>query len=190
MKTSTKWIIGVVAVLMVATLGVAAMAASLFTVSRSESGSGGDPEPQPVPTTVAAPIEDGSWFGFVTIVGDRTNPPLTVDLADLLTGKEAHDAAVKAGVISEDEELPNDMYIVNDKTENVDIEVAADADIEVLSADHPGESLSIGLADLSALYHGTYSGPAVYGIVDGQPIAMQLTVKDGKVIAATAVYLP
>jgi hypothetical protein len=46
------------------------------------------------------------------------------------------------------------------------------------------------VSELMALYEGTYSGPPVYGIVPGTPIAMNVTISDGLVTSAGAVYLP
>ncbi|MGB8360138.1 MAG: hypothetical protein WCE80_01925, partial [Acidimicrobiia bacterium] len=85
MKTSTKWIIGIVGFALAAALAAALGVISLlFPVQRVVDGS-----PEPV---VEASIADGDWFALVTVGEDDTGAiTLEVDLADLLTGQEAHD---------------------------------------------------------------------------------------------------
>jgi hypothetical protein len=115
---------------------------------------------------------------------------LGVDLAEMLTGQAAHDAAVEAGVISEDEDLPNDFFIDNPESVYELVYLADSPEITVLSGDDPSERLIIDVDQLVALYEGSYAGPPVYGIVAGEPIVMDLFIRDGLVADADAVYLP
>lgn len=184
MKTSTKWIIGIVGFALVAALAAALGVISLlFPVQRVVDGS-----PEPV---VEAPIADGDWFAFVTVGEDETGAiTLGVDLAEMLTGQEAHDAAVEAGVISPDEDLPNDFFIKNDAVVLESMHLSDSAVIEVISADDTSTHIDVTPQQLAALFNGTYVGGEVYGVAVGEPIPMDVTIEDGEVTSAVAVYLP
>lgn len=171
------------ATLRVTLAGLLAMAA----VACSGSGSlDGGEEPEPVPA-----IEDGDWFAFVMVGEDESGAmTLGVDLADLLSGEEARQAAIADGVIGEDEDLPNDFYIDNPDQVYELLHLADKSEIVVLSGTDPGEELRIDADQLAALYHGEYAGEPVYGIIAGEPIAMNVTVADGVITAASMVYLP
>lgn len=191
MQKSTKWIIGVLVfiVLSVVAAGLGVMA--LLLPVRVETDSG-QVDPIPVTETVIAPaIPDGDWFALVSVGEDEIGEvTLAVDLAEMLSGQAARDAAVAAGVISEGEDLPNDFFIHNPEPV---VEVAYlddQADITVLSGEDVGKDLVIDANQLAALYQGEYVGPPVYGIIAGQPIAMELTIRHGLVTRAGAVYLP
>lgn len=189
MNTSTKWIVGVVTGAIVVGLVVVAAVAGLLYPIRSE------PTPTTGPIVTETPAEterlaDGEWFGFVTVEGEFGPTVVTVDVAEMLTGEPAREAAVKAGVIGEDEPLPNDFFIDNPDSRVVSMEVAPDAEITVLSGESPDRVLTIDGVTLEALFNGSYEGPAVYGIAPGQPIAVNLTVSDGMVTFLEAVYLP
>ena len=184
MKTSTKWIIGIVGFVLVAAVAAVLGVISLFfPVERVVDGS-----PEPV---VEAPIADGEWFAFVTAGEDETGAiTLGVDLADMLTGQEAHDAAVDAGVISPDEDLPNDFFIKNDAKVLELMHFSEDAVIQVISADDVTAHLDVTPEQLAALYNGTYVGGEVYGVAVGEPVPMNVTIEDGVITSAVAVYLP
>jgi hypothetical protein len=184
MKTSTKWIIGIVGFALVAALAAALGVISLlFPVQRVVDGS-----PEPV---VEAQIADGDWFAFVTVGEDETGAiTLGVDLADMLTGQEAHDAAVEAGVISPDEDLPNDFFIKNDVVASESMHLSDNAVIEVIPADDVSTHIAVTPEQLAALFDGTYVGGEVYGVAVGEPIPMYVTIEDGLVTSAVAVYLP
>jgi hypothetical protein len=108
----------------------------------------------------------------------------------MLTGQAAHDAAVEAGVISEGEELPNDFFIDNPESVVELVHFTDSPAITVLSGDDPGERLVVDVSQLVALFEGSYVGPPVYGIPAGEPIVMDLVIRDGLVASADAVYLP
>lgn len=189
METSTKWLIGIVVFMAVAIVLVGLGVLGLVFPITTDSGSGG-PDPVPAPQPVVS-IPDGDWFAFVTVGEDETGEvTLGVDLAELLSGQEAHDAAVEDGVIGEDEDLPNDFYIDNPEIVNELLHLADEPQISVLSGDDPAQRMSIDTATLVSLYDGTYQGPPVYGIVAHTPIAMDVTIEEGLVSVADAVYLP
>jgi len=184
MKTSTKWIIGIVGFVLVAALAaVLGVISLIFPVERVVDGS-----PEPV---VEATIADGDWFAFVTAGEDETGAiTIGVDLADMLTGQEGHDAAVDAGVISPDEDLPNDFFIKNDAKVLELMHFSDDAVIQVISADDVTAHLDVTPEQLAALYNGTYVGGEVYGVAVGEPVPMNVTIEDGVITSAVAVYLP
>lgn len=64
------------------------------------------------------------------------------------------------------------------------------AQVKVVSSADPGSTLGITPGDLLEVYSGQKVDDAIYGIVAGQPIAMNLTIADGMVTRADAVYLP
>jgi hypothetical protein len=156
----------------------------------------GEPTPttQPTPTTEAPgepALADGEYFGFVTVGRDESGEiTLGVDLAEMLTGEEAREAAVEAGDIEEGEDLPNDFFIANPDIVMELVDIADDAEITVISGSDTSQSITVDTVQLESLYEGTYSGDAVYGIVAGQPIVMDLVIEGGVVTEAHAVYLP
>ncbi|HUF16019.1 MAG TPA: hypothetical protein VMQ46_09010 [Acidimicrobiia bacterium] len=191
MQTSTKWIIGILGFLAVAVVVFGLAVLGLFLPVRVDSGQGGGgPTPGTEPPGVPG-VPDGEWFGLVMVGEDETGEvTLGVDLAEMLTGQAAHDAAVEAGVISEGEDLPNDFFIDNPESVYELVYLADSPEITVLSGDDPSERLIIDVDQLVALYEGSYAGPPVYGIVAGEPIVMDLVIRDGLVADADAVYLP
>lgn len=83
----------------------------------------------PDPPTPEPVIEDGKHFVFVKKgkVGDPAT--LTFDLAILLTGKEAEQAAADAG---DEVPVPNDVYIINDNPKLRTVALAPTAKILLL----------------------------------------------------------
>jgi len=144
-------------------------------------------------TTVPAmaPIDDGTWFAFVTVGEDESGAmTLGVDLAEMLTGEQARAEAVADGVIGEGEDLPNDFYIDNDEQVLELVQVAEDARFTLISGNDTSESVVVDGPVLAEIYAGTHTGEPVYGIVPGMPIPMDVIIVDGLVSGATAVYLP
>lgn len=190
MQSSTKWIIGALVVLGVSVVAVGLGVLALFVPVRGATDSGDDGLTV-VTEAPGVPIEDGEWFALVTVGEDETGQlTLGVDLAEMLSGQAAHDAAVEAGVIDSADELPSDFFIDNPQSALELMHFEDEATITVLSGEDPGTGIVIDDESLMALYEGTYVGPAVYGIVAHQPIAMDLTVRNGRVASASAVYLP
>ncbi len=184
MNTSTKIILAIGG-LLVLLLGAVGGALGLFLPGDVEvTGTGDDPVP------VEDQLADGDWFGYVTVNGDGDVVTLGVDVAEILTGQAAHDAAVDAGLIEADEELPNDMFILDDETRVFTHTLDGSALIRVLDGNQPWVQLDVTPPELLGLYDGTYDGAPVYGIVPGTPIPMNVTVAGGVVSSAEAVYLP
>ncbi len=143
-----------------------------------------EPEPEPA-------LPDGTVFAMVTVGSDESGETtLGVDVAEMLSGEEARDAAVADGVIEEGEDLPNDFYIDNDETEYELLHLSDDAEIRVISGTDTGQMISIGEEQLIELWEGDYAGEPIYGIVASVPMAMNVTVADGVITEAEAVYLP
>jgi hypothetical protein len=137
------------------------------------------------------PIPDGTWFGFVTVGEDESGAiTVGVDLADMLSGEEARAAAVEDGQIGEGEDLPNDFYIDNDEEVLELLHVSDDAQFDLISATDISQKVLVDAETLAEVYEGTYSGEPIYGIPPGTPIAMDVTITDGLVSGADAVYLP
>ncbi len=180
MSASVKLALGAVVA-----LGAALGLAAALSVFPFESDDGGQPPP---PT---ASIDDGKWFAMVTVGEDETGAmTLGVDLAEMLTGEEARQAAIADGVIGEDEDLPNDFYIDNPDRVYELIRMGENSEIEVISGDDVNQTLSLDPSEFAALYQGTYVGSPVYGVVPNEPMAMNVTIQDGLAVSASAVYLP
>jgi hypothetical protein len=63
------------------------------------------------------PNGDIKGMGFITKVWEKDGVRyLSIDYAEMLTGEEARQAAIEAGVIEPDEDLPNDYFIRNVNT--------------------------------------------------------------------------
>lgn len=183
MQSSTKLVIGIFAFLGLSVISVVLGLFGLFQVSSVV-----DDEQPPVLET---PIADGEWFAFVTVGTDESGAIVPgVDLAEMLSGQEAHDAAVEAGVITEDEDLPNDFFIRNEAVVLELMKFSDDAEIKVISAVDVSSYVDVTAEQLVALYNGTYVGSEVYGVAVGQPIAMDIVVENGEIVSAVAVYLP
>lgn len=169
------------------------LALALVGCSTSLGNAAGEEDPVPpttTPTTAPASLADGEWFGFVAVVRDGEKLILSFDDAEMLTGDDARQAAVDAGLIEPGEDVPNDFFIANPDPTAVELQVASGAEFFVLSGMDPGVELVTDIDGIESLYSGSYDGPPVYGIVPDSPIAMQVDVSGGELIEAHAVYLP
>lgn len=145
----------------------------------------GEDEPDQLP-----PPADGVWFAFIQAGGPGSDGQIVIDPAEMLTGDEAHDAAVDAGVIGEDEDLPNDFFILNPDDEMYLVGFSPSAEISVLPAMDLESPLTVSGADLVSILTGSYAGDEIYGVVAGEPAAFEVTVSGGVVTEAEQVYLP
>lgn len=188
MTTSSKVILGLgIAVVLVALVAVALVA--VFVPVTRVSTSDKPSTTTTIPASAHA-LSDGSWFGWVRVEQAATGVELIVDPAAILTGDEAHAAAVAAGVIAPHEDLPNDFFVDNPARESFTNLVSPDATMVVQSAVDPAEQIYLTPEDLHRLFNGTYEGHLIYGMIPGQSIPMTLTVANGLVTAANQVYLP
>lgn len=143
-----------------------------------------DPEP-------VAALPDGKVFAMVTVGSDETGATtLGVDVAEMLSGEEAREAAVEDGVISEGEDLPNDFYIENDEHVLELLPFSDDPSIVVISGNDTSQLIEIDVDMLSQLWNGDYNGEPIYGIVPSVPIPMEVTVADDFITSLEMVYLP
>jgi hypothetical protein len=194
MRTSTKAFAATIAV-----TAMTALVAACGGVSGSERSTTTTTAP---PTTTTAPptttspadqpplLEDGEWFGFVTTDSSGGVVQLLIDPAEMLSGQKAHDAAVEAGYITEDEDLPNDFFIANPDDQSYLVPVAGDATITVLSGEAVDRALTVSIDDLASIFDGTYEGEVVYGILPGILVPFDVTIVDGEVTVVAQVYTP
>lgn len=164
------------------------LAVALGACAQEDTGETSLP-PTSAPPATEAPLEEGEHFGLVN-VDESDEIVLGIDLAEMLTGEEAREAAVEEGFIEEDEELDTDFYISNPEQVIELVPIAPDAEITVISGTDTAQKIEVDAATFKTLYDGTYTGDPVYGIVAGQPIAMDLVIEDGMVSEAHAIYLP
>ena len=165
---------------------------ALLLAACSDGGEGGDTTTTAAPassTTADTPaMEDGVWFAFVQVGGDEG--VLGVDPAQMLTGEEARLAAVDAGVIGEGEDLPNDFFILNEAEAFESVPIGDGAEFVLISGDDTSQQVIVDASTFAQIYSsGTHDQP-VYGIPGGVPIVMNVTIEDGMVTGAEAVYLP
>jgi hypothetical protein len=133
----------------------------------------------------SVPTSTEEFFAFVVSIDDSE---MTFDRAEILTGEEAHDAAVTAGVIGEDEDLPNDFFIANPDEESQTAALSAAGTYVLLGFDE-GQAIEEVAVDRDELVAALQDGEGYYGIVVGET-PMTLVISGGKVISATQVYFP
>ena len=180
MRASAKWAIGALAL----AAGALSLAASLSVFPFEREAEAEPPEPSPA-------LADGRYFAFVIAGIDETGAhSMGVDLAEMLTGEKARRAAVEDGVIEEGEDLPNDFYIDNPEIRYELIGVADGVIFEMITGDDTTKRIGLDVDDFAALYNDDYVGPGIYGVVPFEPTAMDVTVVDGLIGGAEAVYLP
>lgn len=133
-------------------------------------------------------LPDGQAFYFVEGVNADG---FIVDQAEFLTGEEAKQAAVDDGVILPGEDLPNDFYIRNGDESTDLVAMAPDATFSMLMFDADGaiNPGAMDYEDLVALMQGGYTGPDVYGVVDGT-FPADVVIEDGVIVHLGEVYLP
>jgi hypothetical protein len=148
------------------------------------SACGDDATPTATPGG-SVPGTTQEFFAFVLAVDESH---LTFDPAEFLTGDAAHDAAVAAGVIGEDEELPNDFFIANPAEDSETATLSAAGAYVLLGFDENQEIEEVEV-DRDELVAALNDGEGYYGIVAGET-PMMLVTSGGEVIAATQVYLP
>lgn len=160
------------------------MKRALFVVLLALIACGEDPTPTATPGA-SVPTSTEEFFAFVLSVDESE---LTFDRAEILTGEEAHDAAVAAGVIGEDEDLPNDYFISNPEEDSETSVLSAAGSFVLLGFDSGGAIEEV-TVDREELVAALQDGEGYYGIVVGET-PMNLVVSGGEVIAANQVYFP
>ena len=142
----------------------------------------------PTPTATPGASVPASTDEFFALVLSAEGEELTFDPAEILTGDEAHDAAVAAGVISEDEDLPNDYFISNPEEDTQSAVLSAAGSFVLLGFDAGGAIEEV-TVDRDELITALQDGEGYYGIVVGET-PMTLVVSGGEIIAANQVYFP
>ncbi|NND02063.1 MAG: hypothetical protein HKN91_04690, partial [Acidimicrobiia bacterium] len=99
-------------------------------------------------------------------------------------------AAIEAGVIGENEDLPNDFFIVNEEQKYELLKVRNGTLFTLLDANDPGNQIQVNGERLQQVYAGEDIGQPIYGIVPGTAFAMNITVAGGLISQGDAVYLP
>lgn len=99
-------------------------------------GAGSETTTSEEPSSGEEVLPDGNVkvMGFIKSVGEKNGKHfISIDLAEMLTGQAAVEAARAAGDIGPDEDLPNDYYISNPSTDKREFEVSAEVAITTSS---------------------------------------------------------
>lgn len=130
-------------------------------------------------------LADGEYFAWVS---GPTGDGFILDPAELLSGEEARVAAIADGVISEGEDLPNDIYILDPDDNTHVVAPAGDAVYSaLLFTDGAPTETGIDYEELAAILSGV--DPDVYGVFEGVMPAT-VTIAGGDIVSITQVYLP
>lgn len=143
------------------------------------------PSEDPADQSPTHDLADGEYFAWLKgLTGDG----VIVDPAEMLTGEEARQAAIEAGIISEGEDLPNDFFIRNldDATEVVPVSATASYRLLLFAEGSPTET-EVGYDEFAAVMGGETTD--VYGVVDGEMPAT-IVVENGQIVSVVHVYLP
>ncbi len=145
------------------------------------------PKPSKSPSTSPSPvIAPGRSFVFVRKVEvSGSGSTLTFDLAYFLTGDDAVKAAVKDGVITPGETLPNDYYIVNHNPLLRTIPIAAKVDVRVIDWTN---CCGLTKGDFDAWVAAIKSGPG--DVYHGTASPYWITVSGGEIVKIEEQYLP
>lgn len=129
-------------------------------------------------------LGDGRWFGYIKAIDPRA---VELDVAEMLSGDEANEAAIAAGDIEEGDTVPNDYYIVNDDkaTTRFSLSDAVKVTIDTIQDGLPGPAP----ADLAWLIC-EFSGEKPDDIVTHRNNGYWLIVKDGVVAEIEEQYVP
>jgi hypothetical protein len=148
------------------------------------------PTPSPsfsTPSASPSPaIEDGRHFGYIRAAQVTSEPQVIVfDLADLLTGDEANEAAADRG---EETPVPNDFFIVNDNPKLRRLPVAPD--LQILLLDWTNCCDTMFRADPQLFQESFDQKKFPPGNYKGKFSAYWLTVKDRAVTRIEEQYFP
>jgi hypothetical protein len=173
-----------------------AMLAAACTNEGSENASGTPLPPTPTATSPsptdrpsASPspaLEDGRHFGYIRSAQLTAEPQVIVfDLAELLTGDEANQAAEERG---EETPVPNDYFIVNDNSKLRQLPVAPGLQILLLDWTDCCETMFRADPQLfqESFDHQTYPPGNYKGTFSGYWVR----VRDGAVTKVEEQYFP
>ncbi|MGH8944528.1 MAG: hypothetical protein ACRDVL_00060 [Acidimicrobiia bacterium] len=133
-------------------------------------------------------LPDGETFVFITGI-DETG--LHLDLAEMLTGREARRAAIEDGIIQPGDNLPNDFYIRNPDASSVGTPVMDGAVYYVLTFDATGQIVEteINHGSLRSIYEDPGGAAVIYGF-DPEAFPVTVTIENGAIAGFVQVYLP
>jgi hypothetical protein len=152
------------------------------TVSPSPSATEASASPMPSPTQAStAELEDGRHFGYIDAI-DPTVPEIIFDLAYLLSGDDANEAAAEHG---DEVPVPNDYYIVNDNPRLRTLALAPTVRIFVLDRFGP----DVVRGDLDGFVEG-FETNDYEGQYHGSAGSYWVVVRDGLVARIEEQYFP
>jgi hypothetical protein len=137
----------------------------------------------PLPAATPAPssaLADGPHVARIVAI-DAPVAAVEIELAEMLTGEEAIEAARAAGLIGPDEDLPNDFYVrdLDDEVHHVGIE--SNALVELIDCTAECRPVEVPLADFLAGRARPFNRE--YALYD-------ITITDGRITALSEIYLP
>lgn len=134
-------------------------------------------------------IEDGRLFGFIRSVEEGPGgTAILFDDATWLSGREGEDAAIEAGLCTEEtrnECLPNDFFILNEDMETLRVPVAEDAEVvmETYRTGEPGDAgEELSIEDFTVLINNEE--------LHWSELPYHVTVEDGDVVRIEEQYVP
>ncbi len=152
---------------------------------------GDDVTTEPTTTPPAKPetpavttAEDGKHFAYIKKTVDKNGGTyLTVDYAEMLTGKAAADAAAAAGLESPP---PNDYFISNSNTKLREFPVDTAINVTLTSTIEGvrPEGYAVPFGEFQNIFNGASAGPDL----SRQPF--WITIKDGTITIIAEQYLP
>lgn len=135
-------------------------------------------------TPAVSTAEDGKHFAYIKKVVDKNGGTyLTVDYAEMLTGKAAADAAAAAG---EESPPPNDYFIrnTNPKLREFPVDTSIKVTLTSTSEGVKPEGYKVPFGDFENIFNGVTAGPDL----SRQPF--WITIKNGTVTVIAEQFLP
>jgi hypothetical protein len=161
---------------------------AIITGPTAPTGPTAETGPTVEPTGSLEPeLQDGEHFGFVQSV-DVAGGTMVFDLAYLLTGEEANQAAAEHG---DEVPVPNDYYIVNDNPKLRTLVLAPDLELALLDWNHCCDTFIEG--DLTTFASAVEADEIVTvgeQIYYGSLSPYWVTVEEGVVTRVEEQYLP
>jgi hypothetical protein len=168
----------------------------VLIVSCTKGTETASPSPSPVtssPTATTSPsptpspaLADGRYFGYIKSVDFAGQPPsLVFDLAYLLTGDAANEAAAQRGY---ETPVPNDYFIVNDNPKLRTLELSPT--VSILLLDWANCCQTRFQADRAKFEHAFTLKKSPSGNYKGKFSGYWLTIRDGLVVKVWEQFFP
>ncbi len=160
--------------------------ASAEDTAATEASSSVEPTTPPADsgTPAVSTAEDGKHFAYIKTVVDKNGGTyLTVDYAEMLTGKAAADAAKAAG---QESPPPNDYFIsnTNAKLREFPVDTSINVTLTSTSEGVKPEGYTVPFGDFENIFNKVTAGPDL----TRQPF--WITIKDGTITIIAEQYLP